>query len=72
LIATGVVAGVALGEAIVGEGEGGALGAGLDEREGGALGEEDGALADCRQDATTSRHKLEMNTNGWRWATARV
>ena len=56
---TGVVAGVGLGETIVRVGDG-ALGAG------------EGALADCRQDATKSAAKLKTTTNLWPRGTSRV
>jgi hypothetical protein len=67
MLANGVLAGVVLGEAIVGEGEG----AGAPGEGGDALGEGAGVAA-WRQEAKTSAAKLEMNTNVWRRGTNRV
>jgi hypothetical protein len=62
LLTTGVVAGLALGDAM---GDGEALGIGE-----GALGDGEGALAACTQEARTSAPRLEVNER--RWLTARV
>ena len=68
----GVATGVVLGEAIVGEGAGALGDAAVGGSEGGVLGEGEGGLADCRQDAKRSAPKPEMTVKERRWLTVRV